>query len=404
MSHLELFINALTLQSGYNTALVTIGTALLGLAAGGVGTFVFLRKRALISDAIAHACLPGIGLAFIAMVYLGGDGRLLPGLLLGATASALCGVVLMQWIVTKTRLSEDAAIGAVLSVFFGFGVVILTIIQNIPIGRQAGLETFLLGSTAGMLYSEALTIASIAALCAIIIFMFHYAMISVAFDPHHAATSGISINRTDLLMMTLALIITVVSLKIVGLVLSVALLIIPPVTARLWTNRADRMVALAATLGALAGYLGACLSSIATNLPTGPIIVLLSFTIFLGSLILSPVRGLLAFVINQMTYTRKVHLRQGLLALARQETIYDRLTIKLLKQRKFIQGDGVITEAGQHAAQKALQDEARWALAQTLYKNDDPHTQYGALIPIEEVFTKDEIHQLDQHINGLKPS
>ena len=108
------FLDAVLFQAGYNAGLVTIGATLLGFAAGMAGTFLFLRKRALVSDAMAHATLPGIALAFLVMVGFGGDGRNLAGLLLGAGASALIGLYLVDWIVRRTRLAEDAAIGAVL--------------------------------------------------------------------------------------------------------------------------------------------------------------------------------------------------------------------------------------------------------------------------------------------------
>ena len=150
--------DALLLGLGYNAALVAIGAALLGIAAGVTGTFLFLRKRALVSDAISHATLPGVGLAFIVMVLLGGDGRNLAGLMLGSALSAWLGLLCVSWLTRKTRLAEDAAIGAVLSVFFGFGIVVLTVIQNMSSGRQAGLEGFLLGSTAGMLWADAMII------------------------------------------------------------------------------------------------------------------------------------------------------------------------------------------------------------------------------------------------------
>ncbi|MEM6905822.1 MAG: metal ABC transporter permease, partial [Pseudomonadota bacterium] len=150
---------ALTLGLGYNAALVSLGAALLGFAAGAVGSFLFLRKRALVSDAIAHATLPGVALAFLAMVALGGDGRNLAGLLAGSAATAFLGLLAIEWMTRRTRLSEDAAIGAVLSVFFGIGVVLLTYVQSLNTGRQAGLEDFLLGATAGMLFQDALVIA-----------------------------------------------------------------------------------------------------------------------------------------------------------------------------------------------------------------------------------------------------
>jgi manganese/zinc/iron transport system permease protein len=111
---LSAFLDALLLQAGYNAALVAVGAALLGFAAGTAGTFLFLRKRALVSDAVAHATLPGVGIAFLVMVALGGEGRSLAGLLLGSALSAFAGLWLVEWIARKTRLSEDAAIGAVL--------------------------------------------------------------------------------------------------------------------------------------------------------------------------------------------------------------------------------------------------------------------------------------------------
>ena len=143
---LSVLADALLLQGGYNAALVAIGAALLGIAAGAGGTFLFLRKRALVSDAIAHATLPGVGLAFLAMVAFGLDGRSLIGLIAGSALSAAAGLFAVEWITRRTRLAEDTAIGAVLSVFFGFGIVLLTVIQTQSQGRQAGLE----GVSAGL--------------------------------------------------------------------------------------------------------------------------------------------------------------------------------------------------------------------------------------------------------------
>ena len=152
---MDAFINALTFAAGYNASVVIVGAALLGTAAGAAGTFLFLRKRALVSDAVAHATLPGIAIGFMVMVALGGDGRDLLGLLLGSAVTATLGFLAVDLLVRHTRLAEDAAIGAVLSVTFGFGIVCLTIIQSMTVGRQAGLESFLLGSTAGMLFNDA---------------------------------------------------------------------------------------------------------------------------------------------------------------------------------------------------------------------------------------------------------
>ncbi len=294
-----MLIEALTLQLGYNATLVAIGAALLGLAAGVTGTFLNLRRRALVSDAISHATLPGVALAFMVMVALGGDGRNLPGLLVGAALSALAGLVIMQWLTRTTRLAEDAAIGAVLSVFFGGGIVLLTVIQTMRAGRQAGLEGFLLGSTAGMLQAEAWTIALGGALVLALVYALRRPMLMIAFDADHAGALGIDTRRVDFALLLLVLLVTVVGLKVVGLVLIVALLIIPPVAARFWSDRAGNVALIAGGVGAVSGYVGAAISASAPALPTGPIIVLIATAIFTASMILSPKRGVIAAALGR---------------------------------------------------------------------------------------------------------
>ncbi|WP_417811061.1 metal ABC transporter permease [Thalassospira alkalitolerans] len=398
MSFLDYFIDALLLQAGYNSALVAIGAGLLGLAGGGAGAFIFLRKRALVSDAISHATLPGVGIAFILMVAFGGDGRWLPGLIIGSAVSSAIGLLLVEWITRQTRLTEDAAIGAVLSVFFGLGIVLLTIIQTMLSGRQAGLESFLLGSTAGMLISEATTIACAGALAAGFVFILRRPMTLVAFDPEYAATTGINVRYVDLAMMGLALIVTVIGLKIVGLILIVALLIIPSVTARFWTNQVGLMIGIAAVIGGLSGYVGAALSAAAASLPTGPIIVLVAFGFFVISALFSPLRGGLASAMRHWRFQRRVHRRQGLLALARREPIYDGLTLRILRHSGMIRRDGVATLRGRIASQKAARDEARWAMARRILSDDSAVERYDGLTPIEDMMTPDQIDEIDRVI------
>ncbi len=392
--------DALTLQLGYNATLVAIGATLLGISAGVTGTFLFLRKRALVSDAISHATLPGVCLAFMVLIAFGGDGRNLIGLLAGSAISAWIGLLCMNWLTRRTRLAEDAAIGAVLSVFFGFGVVLLTVIQTMGVGRQAGLEGFLLGSTAGMLWADALIIAVGGAATLLMVMIIRRPMTMVAFDPEYAAARGLPVHRIDLAMMGLVMAVTVVGLKIVGLILIVALLIIPAVTARFWTERSDRVVLLAGLAGGLAGYLGAALSASAPNLPTGPIIVLVSFGFFALSLLLAPVRGVLAAVLKHLRFQRRVHIRQGLLALAQDQKIYEPLTLRLLKRAGLARADGVATEAGKARAAKALRDEKRWEVVRADQAHEATAALYDGLRDIETVLTRDQIAEIDRQIGG----
>lgn len=392
--------DALLLQLGYNATLVTLGAALLGIASGVAGTFLFLRKRALVSDAISHATLPGVGLAFILMVAMGGDGRSLFGLLLGAAASATIGLLCVQWLSYRTRLGEDAAIGAVLSVFFGFGIVILTVIQTMNAGRQAGLEGFLLGSTAGMLRSDAILLAVAALAVLALIVLLRRPLALAAFDPGYAQSVGWRLSSIDLAMMGIVLVVTVVGLKVVGLILIVALLIVPAVTARFWTDRADMVVVIAGCVGGVSGYVGAAISAIAPALPTGPIVVLAGFALFLVSLVFSPGRGVLASVLRHWHYQRRVHMRQGLLALAQGQPIYESLTRRLLRRTGLTRADGVPTAQGQAAASKALLDETRWSIVRGDLSFAAAATQYDGLTAIEDVLTQDQLAEIDRRINA----
>lgn len=395
---MDAFLSALLLQAGYNTALVTIGAALLGASAGAIGTFVLLRKRSLVSDAISHATLPGLCLAFIIMALATGDGRWIAGLMIGAAASAGLGLILVEWITRRTRLTEDAAIGAVLAVFFGFGIVLLTVIQSLETGRQAGISGYLVGSTAGMLRSEAETIAIAACLSGLAIFALRRPFTLVCFDQEYAAVRGISVRATDLAMMGLLLAITVIGLKVAGLVLIVALTIIPPVAARFWTDRPEPMVIIAAGLGATAAYIGAVISSLDRGLPTGALIVLVAFALFVVSLLLSPRRGLLASTLKQRAFQVLVHERQGLTALARGETIYDAFTLKVLKRKGLIRADGVATLAGRGAAAEVIRDEARWSLYRKLFPDDAANAAHHGLAPIVDTVPADIIAELDRRL------
>lgn len=395
-------LQAFLFQAGYNATLVTIGATLLGFAAGMSGSFLFLRKRALVSDAVAHATLPGLVLGFLCLVMLGNDGRQLLGLLLGSAVTASLGLFCIYWITKYTRLSEDAAIGAVLSVFFGLGVVFLTAIQGLNLGRQAGLDSFLLGATAGMLFQDAVVIA-IGGLVAVgLTLALRRPLLLVTFDPTFARTAGYRVDRLDLIMMALVMAVTVMGLKVVGLILIIALLIIPPSAARFWTDESPHLLWIAGMIGGFSGYLGSALSATLPNLPTGPLIALSAFAIFLASMFCAPKRGLLASLVRRRSMQRRVHRRQGLMALGRGEPIFDQLTLGVLRREGLMRADQVATEEGAKQSAHALRDERRWTVARRLYRDDIIAGRHDGLTPIEEVLTADEIDEVDSYINGPK--
>lgn len=382
----------------YNVALVMFGAGVLGLAAGVTGTFMFLRKRALLSDAISHATLPGLCGGFMVMVALGGTGRALEGLLLGSAISAALGLLAVNFLKSRTRLSEDAAIGAVLSSFFGLGVVMLTLIQNMSAGRQAGLDQLLLGSTAAMLREDAEMIAIGAALVFIVGLVLHRAMTLTAFDENFARALGLNVPLIDAAAMALVLAVTVAGLKIVGLILIVALLIIPPVTARLWSNRAAYIWPIAGAIGGASGVIGAGLSSLAPDLPTGAIIVLVAAGFFLISLLVAPARGVLASAMRHRKFQRRVHRRQGLLALAQGYRILEPYTRWLLQREGYVRADGVMTERGQSASTAAQRDEARLAYLRSKPEYAEFLSRHDGLSDLSRAFTRDELAHIDTRL------
>ncbi len=290
----------LTFQSGFNTTVVTLGTTLFGLAAGVVGVFALLRKRAMVADALSHATLPGVGLAFVIAVALGESGKSLPILLIGAGVTAAIGAACIQAILRFTRLHGDAAIGIVLSVGFGVGVVVLSYVQsNTPAGA-AGLKGFIYGQTAAMGVHDAVIMGATAAVTIALIAIFFKEFALVCFNDAFARVDGMRVGLVDFGIMVLVVVVTVAGLQAVGLLLVIAMLIIPPVAARFWTERLWLMVVVAGAIGAMSGYLGASISALLPRKPAGAVIVLLAGAIFALSLLLAPRRGVLAAVVRRV--------------------------------------------------------------------------------------------------------
>ncbi len=290
----------LTLQAGFNTTVVIAGTTWLGVAAGVIGVFALLRKRALTSDAISHATLPGIGLAFIVANSLGMDGKSLPVLLLGAAISSVIGVAAIHWLIKNSRLHEDASIGIVLSVFFGAGVVLLSVIQSMRTGNAAGLNKFIYGQTAAMSVTDATLMCGIALFATICTVLLFKEFTLVCYNEAFAQVDGWPVTRVDLLMMALVVLVTVAGLQAVGLILVVAMLIIPPVSARFWTERLWLLVVLSGFIGGLSGYLGSAVSALLPRKPAGSVIVLTSGAIFGISMLIAPARGVIASLMRRM--------------------------------------------------------------------------------------------------------
>lgn len=307
------------LLEDYNTRVVVLGVALLGAACGIVGSFTLLRKRALMGDALAHASLPGIAAAFMLATLIGADEKSLAWLLSGATLSGLMGVGLILFLRHQTRLKEDTALGIVLSVFFGAGMAMLGVIQQMEKGHAAGLETFIYGKTASMRAADAglIAVASLLAIGSCVLLFKELKLL--CFDADFAGSRGMPVLWLDWVLMALVVLTTIVGLQAVGLILVVALLVIPAAAARFWTEAMWRMAWIAAGLGMLGGVFGAASSALFPKLPSGAMIVLVCAVLFLFSMVFGAKRGMLIRSLRRRRLNRRVgrqHLLRGIYELA----------------------------------------------------------------------------------------
>jgi len=299
----------------HNTRVVVISVMLLGVSSGIVGAFLLLRKRSLMGDVLSHATLPGIGIAFAVMTALGISGKNLPGLLLGATITGVAGLLTMLAIRSTTRLRDDVAMGFVLSVFFGLGVAVLGMVQKIPGANAAGLESFIYGKTASMVFQDAMLIGSVALVVSVVAILFKKEFTLICFDDVYASSQGWPVVALDIAVLALVTCVTVIGLQAVGLILIIAFLIIPAAAARFWTNRLDFMLLYSALIGALSGWLGASFSGIFSDMPAGAIIVVVAAGIFLISMFFGTARGVIPRLRDQIHLKRRVG-RQHLLRAA----------------------------------------------------------------------------------------
>ena len=304
----------LSLQD-YNTRIVLLGATLLGIAAGTIGSFTLLRRRALMGDALSHATLPGIGIAFLVTLAVGSTEKSLPWLLCGAALSGIVGMLGILFIRSATRLKEDAALGIVLSVFFGGGIAILGIIQQLPEGHAAGLESFIYGKTASMVATDAWLIGVAGLAATLVAILFFKELKLLCFDEKYAASCGFPILTLDLMLMALVTIVTIIGLQAVGLILMIALMVIPASAARFWTEKMTTMTWLSGLLGGMSCLVGAALSAVVSRLPSGAVIVLVATVFFLISMFVGSERGLLIRRYRRLQMNWKVDYQHLLRAL-----------------------------------------------------------------------------------------
>ncbi len=288
----------------YTLRTVALGAAILGIVSGMLGSFAVLRKQSLLGDAISHAALPGIVLSFLITRT-----REPAILMIGALIAGWLATLFMLNITRTTRIKDDSALGLVLSVFFGLGLMLLTFTQRLPDATQAGLDKFLFGQAATLLQRDVITMGIIGLLALGLLVIFWKEFKLITFDPEFAASLGFPVRALDVVLTTLLVIAIVIGLQTVGVVLMSAMIVAPAAAARQWTDKLNLMVLLGGLFGALAGVSGTLISSSAEKLPTGPVIVLCISVIVLFSMLFAANRGLFWNWIRAQQNRRKLRAR-----------------------------------------------------------------------------------------------
>lgn len=268
---------------GYDFMLQAFGVGALVAAVGAVlSCFLVLRGWSLMGDAISHAVLPGIVLAYIAGVPLA----------IGAFAAGLFCAVSTGWIKTNSRIKEDTVMGVVFTGMFAVGLVLFSKTPS-----DLHLDHILFGNILGITSAQIRETAVLATLVLGAILVLRRDLMLVCFDPSHARALGRPVKALTYLLLVLLSLAIVASMKAVGLVLVIAMLITPGATALLLTKRFDRMLAIAAAIAIASSQIGIYVSFFADASPSA-CIVLFQALVFVTVLVtrglrqprLSPIR------------------------------------------------------------------------------------------------------------------
>ena len=300
------------------------GAMLLGVTCGLLGSFIVVRRLALMGDALSHAVLPGVAIGFLWTMT-----KNPVAIFVGATVAGLLGACTVHLLTQTTRLKEDTALGMVLAGFFAVGICLVTMIQRLPTGNKSGIDKFLFGQAAAISSGDVWLMSGVTLLSILAITLFYKEFLITSFDPGFGRVTGVPVQVFHLALMLLLAFAVVIALQAVGVVLVSAMLITPPAAAYLLTDRLHRMLWIAAFFGLLAGAIGAFLSFLGNNLPTGPFMVLAASSVFGVAFLFAPRHGVI---------TRWWRQRSRVHRIRRENTL--KAVYHVLEDRHFI-GEGV---------------------------------------------------------------
>ncbi len=405
-----------------NIRYVVLGSILLTASSAIVGTFTFLNKRALIGDAIAHAVLPGICLGFI---VAGTKNPVV--LIIGAFITGWLSLMAVDYINRKTRIKEDTAIGLVLSVFFGIGILMLTVIQKSGNAAQSGLDHFLFGKAAALVGHDLYAFAIVALILLVIVYILFKEFSLLAFDKVYAQSIGFPVRTLELVLTSLIVLAVVIGIQAVGVVLMAAILITPAAAARYWTDKIVIMFFLASLFGAISGLSGAYISYIAPAMPTGPWIVIVISGIAFISFFFAPKRGIVYRIVKQRSIRQTINDENVLKTLYQlgeeHDTFFEpRNPNEIVARRKYAKNilttilkrlsrQGYVTqlptgwqltEAGKTKAQRVVKIHRLWELYLTTYMKIAPDHVHEDADTIEHLLTPELEAELEKQLDYPK--
>lgn len=401
--------------------LALIGCILLGLNCGLLGGFIVVRRMALVGDTLSHAVLPGIALGFLWNMT-----KDPVAILVGATLVGGLSMLTVNAITRSTRLKEDAAMGLVLSSFYAVGVCLIGMIQKLPTGNKSGIDKFLFGQAAALDGGDITLMAVTAAVTLLFVTIGYRGLLTLSFHRAFGETLGIPMGLLHHAMMLLTAFAVVTAMQAVGVVLVSAMLIIPPATACLLTDRMHRVLLWSALIGMSTAALGAFFSFLGTNLPTGPFMVLAGAAIFTAAFLFSPKQGWLTRLWRQRSQRERIerentlkamyHLAErrnfreegiSLLELAelrREPLEVERDNADKLRREHFatLSDDGSMlhfTPAGWRKASAVVRNHRLWELYLTNVMHYGADHVHDDAEKIEHVLGEDTVRQLERRLD-----
>lgn len=279
-------------------------SSMVGVMCGVLGCFIVLRNMAMIGDALSHAILPGVVLAFILI------GQSTLGFFGGAVAAGLLSAIGITWIQRNVKTKNDAAIGIVFTAMFSLGVIGISYISRQP-GVHLDLKDFLFGNVLGVANDDLYLTAVITVYVLLSVAVFYRYLFITTFQPVIAQTMGISVRAIHYFLMLLLSFAVVASLQTVGVILVVAMLITPASTALLLSDRLQKVLVLAAFFGLLSAVTGLVASIVLETTP-GPAMAVAATVFYLLAAFFSPKKGLVFSFFQTRKLQRRIRMEDTL--------------------------------------------------------------------------------------------